>query len=185
MAGVLMEGWNIYATPNLNSWWFATQIAWQYIPTESYYLERVEFYLGRIDRDPVTIQLRDESYGWVANVLSGGTFHHTADYTWQGADITPYYVTEGHFYWITMWYADGIHVPITSDLDGELIGYTYGIGHDGDRYYDGAGPDMPWIYFGFKPMAKFYGETNIVPEPASLLLFGLGGIAAALIKRRR
>ena len=119
-AAVFVEGWNIEAPP-ASSTWGLTQVAWKYIPTVTYDLSRVEFYCGYQNRDNVTIELREDNSDSVGSVLTSGVFNHSATSGWQGANLTPYTVTEDQAYWVAFWYCGGLRTSITRSTSSQYV----------------------------------------------------------------
>ena len=174
-ASIFIEGWNIDATPSTSSW-VATNVAWKYTPSLTYDLSRVEFYSAGADRTDMTIELRSDNNNYPGSVLTSGTFDHITTRSWQGADLTPYAVTQGEEYWVTFWPSNGLQVHITFDQDSTPIFFRGGFANDPTIYTNSQN--------NYKPMVKFYGDDNIIPEPVTMSLMGIGLLGFGIIKRR-
>lgn len=182
MASILIESWNADAAP-ANALFGNTQLAWKYTPTSTYDLSRVEFYtatVGTVARD-MTIQLRADDNNEVGSILTSGTFNQSTIRSWQGTDLTSYTVTEGQTYWVAFWDTNNsTWAHITFD-PGVTIDLRVGGDHNPDNY--------PSLIAGtYKPMAKFYGtpsESSVVPEPATMALFGIGSVAMTFIRKKK
>ena len=175
-AYVFIEGWNIDATPS-NAGWGVIKLAWQYIPTSTYDLSRIEFYSAGQDRAGMSVELRDNEFNTVGqSLLTSGTFHHISARSWQGADLTPYTVTENQTYWVVFYPSEDLFAHITFDQGAQTIPYRGMFSHTPTHYTS--------FQDGYKPMVKFYGGSSVVPEPVTMSLMGMGLLGFGIIKRR-
>jgi len=90
---------------------------------------------------------------------------------------------------------DGSAEPTESELAGEISGASWNVisdyidhGSSPWGYVAGISNDADWIWGGALTPGSGYGEyqilrTKVVPEPATVLLLGLGGLA--LMRKRR
>ena len=176
-AAVFVEGWNVNATP-VNAGWGVIKLAWQYIPASTYDLSRIEFYSAGQDRAGMSVELRDNEFNTVGqSLLTSGTFDHISARSWQGADLTPYTVTENQTYWVVFYPSEDLFAHITFDQGAQTIPYRGMFSHTPTHYTS--------FQDGYKPMAKFYGESAAVPEPMTLSLLGLGILGLAGFRKRK
>jgi hypothetical protein len=139
-----------------------------YTPDFSYNLYEVDFYTDS-GVGPFTLRLRADLAGTPGSILREAAYELSGGSGFQGTEFdSPVSLISGNSYWVGFYsqYEIGSHFSYNGDIVTEYSAW--------DIYGNwSAGPIN-----ATRPMIKFYG----VPEPATLLLFGLG---AAVLRRKR
>jgi hypothetical protein len=167
---VYMEGINDFETVYLDcSCDPMKEGTWLYTPSFSYDLFEVDFFTNSGIGD-FTVRFREDLGGTPGNILGEITFQLSGGSGFQGSEfISPIPLEGGRDYWVGFYsqYETGSHFASEGDVITEYAAWNI----DGNW---NVGP-IAWL----RPMIKFYG----VPEPATLLLFGLGGLS--LLRKRK
>jgi hypothetical protein len=127
--------------------------AFEYTPSISYNLKKVELMAGR-GTGTVIIQLRPDDKGMPSNiVLRETSFTQIDTVSWQGAEFTtPYPLTAGATYWIVFTQIANSQMSVATSGDIITCGWTIA----GFTY---------WWTFPLPWMAKFYGEGKETTPP--------------------
>jgi hypothetical protein len=153
-AGVdLVDAWNDDQPPTGGSTYGVDCFGFEYTPSLTYLLYRIEWYGGDIAGD---VSTKIMSGGFGGTVLGFVAYQETPPRSWQGADFAPpVYLEAGTTYYIVY---DGIVGALASIADtGTIIPHWA----SGDcTNFNGPFPSAPW-------MARFYGTTSVSVEPGS------------------
>ena len=150
----LIEGWNDDQPYQSIGTYAANVFAWQFVPTESYELERIEFYAGGVGGTVTVSLLEDTGSGYPDGpVLGTVTYVESATHGWQGDNLVPSVcVDEGALYYIR--YDVVVGADCTTAASG--VGRPHYFSYDGGVTWGGPVGDYYW-------MARFYGDLGGTP----------------------
>lgn len=153
----LMDAWNDTETWQPPGTYFSQCMAWLYVPSQTYYLERVEFMAGAVP-GTVTVEVRaDDGSGMPTGaLLATATYDETSPIGWQGGNLdTPVQVTAGVGVYVI--YHPVVGAPVTGVFSGTPIQNWWA-----DECVTWQGPcGLPWDCLCW--MVRFYGSYEIVP----------------------
>jgi hypothetical protein len=181
----IMDSINAGQEPADSPWGVIKEVGWVYTPDEPYYLTGVESKFGPSSTSilppfpgtSVTVEVYDEVPG------SGGTLLRTTSFglfrwgVFTGGSFASLELTGGEDYFIGFAFTGPVILKnSTFDIDSVVALPCYG-----DEAVDGTYSDLLTNPTEIHPILRFEGEP--IPEPATVLLLGLGG--AVLLKKKR
>lgn len=153
----LMDAWNDEMPHDTGYSYGANCFGWRYVPSQTYLLERIEFYAGGL-AGTTTVQVReDEGTNHATGPILGEvTYNQAAPMAWQGENLDPpVMVTEGVAVYIKK------YVVVDSNCSMALGGTIIPHGWSWDCIsWEGPSSSFYW-------MARFYGTDDPTPAEAS------------------
>lgn len=148
----LIDAWNDNGLPPYAATYSSPCFAYEYIPTQDYVLERIEWFAGNIG-GTVTTSVREGSLNGLT--LGSVTYQEVPPQQWQGADLVPYVpVTAGESYFIV--YQVVVGAATSAASSGTVISH----------WHDPSGAcsswSGPWSSIAWR--ARFYGTIGIPVE---------------------
>jgi hypothetical protein len=151
----LIEAWNDNGMPGHTGRYSSLCFAFEYVPSVSYTLERIDLYAGNI-AGTVTLSVRDGSLN--GGTLASVTYQETPPRDWQGADLVPAIpVLTGSSYFLV--YEIVRDAQISAASSGTPISHW----HDPNltcSNWSGPHTSIPW-------RARFYGALPTPTEPST------------------
>jgi hypothetical protein len=147
----LIEAWNDNGQPPYPGTYSSLCFAYQYVPSQDYVLERIEWFTGDIG-GTVTTSVREGAMN--GPELASVTYDEVPPQQWQGADLVPSIsVTTGSTYFIIYQPVGG--AAISAAASGDPISHW----HDPSGTCQSFnGPySLPW-------RARFYGTVGVPVE---------------------
>ena len=151
----LIDAWNDTGVP-ATSWRYAADcFGFEYVPSTTYALHRIEFFTGEIAGTVAVSVLEDHGSGLpTGSVLGSVTYEETPPRRWQGAALVPpVIVTEGVSYYVR--YQVVVDALTSMAESGTIIPHFWS--YDDCEAWEGPGQSFAW-------MARFYGDTMIPVE---------------------
>ncbi len=150
----LIEGWNDDQPYQPVGTYAAGTFGFQFIPSATYYLQRIEWYAGGVGGTVTVSLLEDTGSGYPDGpVLGSATYTESATPAWQGQDLEPgVCVEEGVLYYIR--YDVVVGADTATAASGE--GHYHYASYDGGQTWSGPWGPYPW-------MARFYGTLGATP----------------------
>jgi len=148
-------------------------VGWKWEAPDDFLLTRIETKFGSADK-LITIAVYDDLPEVGGVILTSGEYNSIAD-VWGGVDLPSIQIEAGENYFISFWNVQGLYPNFTDSYSFEPFA------SDGKVYCSSSSTPIPSF------QESYNGQTNAIikiygiPEPASLLLLGLGG----LVLRRR
>lgn len=146
----LIEAWNDNGMPPYVGTYSSYCFAFEYIPSQDYVLERIEWFAGGIAGGTVTTSVRGASLN--GPTLASVTYLEIPPQQWQGADLVPSVpVTLGASYFIVYEVIRGASISAASS--GTIIPHW----HDSQpacSNWNGPWSSAPW-------RARFYGTIGV------------------------
>jgi len=153
----LIEAWNDTGTPGQQLAYGSTFYAWEYSPTTTYTLNRIEFYAGILGGTVTMEILADNLSGYPDGpVLSSVTYEESEVRGWQGANLQPpVTLNAGARYYIRYTPVPNAWWSASSTIGGDYYPYFY--------YQE----QWNWYSPGTRLMARFYGDTSAPTIPVT------------------
>jgi hypothetical protein len=143
----LIEAWNDNGQPGSTSTYVSPCFAFNYVPSVSYLLERIEWYAGDIG-GTVTTAVRGGALN--GPTLGTVTYQESPPRDWQGANLVPAVaVTAGQSYYLV--YSIVVGAQVSAAASGNIIPHW----HDPSgacTTFNGPFNSLPW-------RARFYGTA--------------------------
>ena len=172
--------------------WAATDVGWFYTPNTTYDLWQIATKFASADGRNVTVDIYNASKGPGGALLSpapgdsplrSAVFAPQTD-AFAGGIFTPLPLTAGNTYFFEFENVQGLGVNVTADNGATSLagGLRYSFSN-GSYWWSTPGPNL----FS-QPIVQFLTDPPAVPEPSTLVLFGIGScvtLAGAAWRRRR
>lgn len=171
--------------------WNASEVGWFYTPATSYDLWEVLTKFGATDHRLVTVdvyQASRDAHGTLLSPGAGAVPLRSAEFAPQtdalaGGVFAPLTLTANDAYFIGFENVSGLGLNVTADSGATGLAGGLRFGFSGSGY-------LPVSVGGFlsQPILQFQYDPPDVPEPASIVLFGLGScvlVGNAALRRRR
>ena len=177
--------------------WNASEVGWFYTPSTSFPLWEVLTKFGVVDHRLVTVDVYQASRDAHGNLLSPGAgavplrsaqFAPQAD-ALAGGIFAPMTLTANNTYFIGFENVSGLGLNVTADSGATSLAGGLRFGFPGTGYLPvsvGGFLSQPILQFQYDPPSA--PDAPAAPEPASIVLFGLGScvlVGSAAWRRRR
>ena len=154
--GALVEAWNDNGAAGSTSTYISPCFAFQYTPSTSYVLEKIEWYAGDL-QGTVSTTVRSGGING-ADLTTTGSYTESPPRNWQGVNLVPpIAVTAGSTYGIIY------RIVVGAQVSAAVSGTTINHWHDpsgGCSAFNGPFASLPW-------RARFYGSQATPTETST------------------
>lgn len=163
-------------------------VGWFYTPSQSYDLWQIATKFAWADGRNVTVDVYNGSLGLPPapgdSPLRSAVFTPQSD-AFAGGIFAPLPLTAGNTYFVEFENVQGLGVNVTNDNGATSLAGAWKTSTPGSSWQSLSPPTAG---FYSQPIVQFLTDPATVPEPSSLVLFGIGScvtLAGAAWRRRR